>query len=657
MPGRQKPFTVRTAGNPSLPGRKRAMDQRMNTMVPGPEKQNIRRDRDTMPYNKDQLKAIQHKDGPCLVLAGPGSGKTAVISGRARYLTETLKVPPENILVVTFTNAAANEMRNRYLQQAEEDKTAITFGTFHAVFYTILKQHLPKKPEVISEGESIRLLSDVFREHFREFQMDQELITGLLSEISSARNRGLYGNGYEPKEKRVDFEKAAALFEEKKRRAGKIDFEDMLLMTRELLRTDPEALKTWRKKYRYIMVDEFQDINPVQYEIIRLLAEPENNLFIVGDDDQSVYAFRGAEPSIMLDFPKDYRDCEIVSLSVNYRSSEEIVQRSQKLIRHNKNRYKKKMVPEKGSLYPVEKMKFTTESDECRYLAEAIEKEAKEGIPLHEIAVLTRTNAGMTPVVTALTEARIPFYSRDKVQNIYRHFIMKPVFGMINWAEGNRTRENFLKFMNCPNRYIRREDLRTPLVSLDQMRQMYAESRDRQYMEEKIEYLSYQLSLLQKLSIPYAMINFIRKFMEYDAYARTQAEERRIPEASLLSVLDEVQETAKAFKTVPEWYQHITDVTYDLEALSQRAPDMKKDHVMLSTFHSAKGLEYRSVYIPDVNESVIPHEKALSEEALEEERRMFYVAVTRASERLHLLSVEERYGKRVALSRYLKEMS
>jgi len=606
-------------------------------------------------FNEKQKAAISHDAGPCLVLAGPGSGKTTVITERAARLVREKVVPPESLLVITFTRAAAEEMRDRFLKLSGTRDTKVAFGTFHSVFYRILRESggAAGRAEVLREGEKLSILEEIFREHYREAEADSEYIRGLLSDISRAKNMG--ESLKEGPAERVPVREVEALYEKKKRGSGKIDFDDMLILTKKLLISQPEVLADWQKRFRYIMVDEFQDINRIQYDIVRLLAAPENNLFVVGDDDQSIYAFRGAGPEIMLNFPKDMRGTKQILLDTNYRSRTEIVKASLSLIGHNKSRYKKKLQAHSGEGGAVEARRFRNEAEEGESIARETERLMKHGVRPDHIAVLTRTNQGSAHILSAFTKAKIPFVTRDRTENFYRHFICRPVFAALNWTLGNHTRGNFLRFMNCPLRYIRREDLTSDPVDLGVLEQKYRAAGSRAYMADQVKYLSYQLDLMAMLKTPYAMVNFMRTYMEYDRYALTVAGEKGMEPGDLLAVLDELLAESRPFKSIEEWYTHIAAYTRDLEDAGKK--HHSENAVVVSTLHSAKGLQYTAVFIPDINEKVIPHEKSLSAAGVEEERRIFYVGMTRAAERLYLFSTAEKYGKKMEDSRFLKELS
>ncbi|MBQ6551623.1 MAG: ATP-dependent helicase [Lachnospiraceae bacterium] len=607
-----------------------------------------------MKLNETQAAAALHHEGPALVLAGPGTGKTAVITARVSALTEKYGVPPSEILVITFTRAAALEMESRYREQAEG--RGVTFGTFHSIFFRILRERYHYEAgDILREGARLRLLSEIVTRLYPNVPCEQGFLQELLSEISLVKNNGTDLAKYKSKNGRVHFQTVLARYDEAVRRSRKLDFDDMLVLTKRLLQTEPDVLREYQDKFRFIMVDEFQDINRLQYDVVRMLAEPERNLFIVGDDDQSIYEFRGAAPEIMLSFPKDYPGTKIFRLMRNYRSVPEIVRVSGNLIRHNRERYEKKLEPEKKASGKILYERVKTDKEESSAVLQAIREAVKAGVPYDDIAVLFRTNSGTTGILGAMTAAGIPFYTRDQIPNVYRHFSVKPLFGILNFAAGHTTRKNFLQFMNCPVRYFRREELTSENVDLKALKSMYARDPVRSFMVEKTEELERELSLLGRMKTPYAKINYFRIGMGYDEYLRETSGEKGLPADELLGILNEVQDSAREFTTLDEWYEFIAAYTRKLEDQENRG-GMMKDRVTVATYHASKGLEYHTVLLPDVNERVIPHEKALAEGKLEEERRLFYVAVTRAEKELRLYSVDERYGKKTEISRFLKEL-
>ena len=617
-----------------------------------------------MAFNAAQLKAISHTDGPCMVLAGPGSGKTTVITYRVRGLIRSGVAEPKHILVVTFTRAAANEMKERFLklcgndgEDGTERAEAVNFGTFHSVFFGMLRMHRKFSGDsLLTESEKIRLVEEVFRALHYDTENGRDVMISLLSEISSVKNNLLSAKEFTSAVPGISFQEVFALYEKKARSLGKIDFDDMMTETLRMLREEPKILEFWRDRFRYILVDEFQDINPLQYEIMRMLAAPRNNIFVVGDDDQSIYRFRGARPEIMLNFGKDYPRSERILLDVNYRSGKGIVTPATALIRHNRKRYEKKIRADRKEKGTVEIRRFPNEVEEARETAAEILKLREGKLPLHEIAVLYRTNSCARPVAEALMDAKIPFVSKDRMQNLFRHFVCGPVFAMLNWTRGDRTRGNFLKFMNCPVRFIRRDDLKHEMIDLEALKAQYVASQDRQWMAEKIAWLQYQLDFLARTRTPFAMVNYIRKSMEYDRHVTDDAEKRQSDPKELLGVLDELQASATPFETVADWYAHIADYTRELDRQDGARNVDLSNRVFLSTLHGAKGLEFDTVFILDVNEKILPHEKSSGQDAIEEERRMFYVGMTRAIRTLKIYSASEHYGKKTDPSRFLREL-
>lgn len=594
-----------------------------------------------------------------MVLAGPGSGKTAVITRRVLELTKQ-GVAPGNILVITFTKAAATEMQERYerLQQEEAGNAPsgrVNFGTFHAVFFKILKYAYHwDASNIIREEVSTQLLSDLIRKLDMEIEDEREFIDGIRSEISKIKSERIDINTYYsmncPEEQ---FQRIYLEYTNKMKQQRLIDFDDILLYTYELLTKRPEILKLWQDKYQYILIDEFQDINRIQYDIIRLLALPQNNLFIVGDDDQSIYQFRGARPEIMLNFPKDYPTAQQVLLNFNYRSQQEIVTAAGRLIGNNEKRFAKEILATKPAGAPVFTEKFPTQEEEGERIIELIRKYKARGIPYKEMAVLFRTNTQARRVMGKLLSYNIPFQMRDVVPNLFDHWIAKNIITYIKLAMGSRDRGLMLQIMNRPNRYLARETLQEPTVDFNKWKWLY---RDRDWMVERIDKLEYDLEVLAKTN-PYAAINYIRRGIGYDDYLQQYAEYRRMKPEDLLEIVTELQESARDFETFEEWFAYMEEYKRELERQKEQREQRNIDGVMLATMHSSKGLEYEVVILPDVNEGIIPYKRAVSPEELEEERRMYYVAMTRAKQYLHVFSVMRLHGKEMEMSRYVGEMS
>ncbi len=602
-------------------------------------------------YNEAQLTAVRHKEGPMLVLAGPGSGKTAVITGRTRELVRS-GVDPARILVVTFTRAAAAEMKTRFLKLEGKQSTPVTFGTFHGVFYGILKSVFSiGSDNILAEEDKLKLMRQITDHYYKSGEQEAELPANVIREIGMIKSRGLdlkhYYSGSLPQDA---FRKVYTAYEGWKAENRKIDFDDIMSKCLELLTKRKDILRKWQEKFTYILIDEFQDISPVQYRIIRMLALPENNLFIVGDDDQSIYRFRGASPEIMLGYPKDYPDAKTVTLNKNYRCTPQILTLAGNVISCNQKRFPKELTAVHPDGAPVVLGTFDHPGAEARHLAEELRRLFDSGIPWKEMAVLVRTNQGCRSAVEQLMAVQIPFSIGDTPPCLYDHWIARDLFAYFRLAAGSTARSDFLRIYNRPNRYISRDALSDRQISFELLYDYY---EDKDWMCDRIEQLETDLRVISRLS-PYGALQYIRNTVGYGEYLRDYALARKIKTEELFQIFDELSESARAYKTLADWEKHIQ--AYREQLQQQRSREKNPDSVMVSTLHASKGMEYDAVFILDINEGVIPYQKAVLDADLEEERRMFYVGMTRARKRLYLYNVRERHEKKMVPSRFLEEL-
>lgn len=611
-----------------------------------------------MAFHESQLRAIRHKDGPMMVLAGPGSGKTTVITHRVKYLVEKHGVEPGGILVITFTKAAALEMKQRFQKLMGGRTLPVSFGTFHAVFFSILKHaYRYDATNIVREEQRVQFIRELMDKLELDVEDEAEFIGSVLSEISAVKGDMINLDYYYSRNCSEEvFKKLYHGYEESLVRKNLLDFDDMLVMCYELFTQRGDILSAWQKKYRYILVDEFQDINRVQYEIVKMLALPENNLFIVGDDDQSIYRFRGAKPEIMLGFQQDYPQAKQTLLGINYRSTANIVETAGRLIAHNRTRFPKDIQAARGNGRPVVTAVWADAQAETRGIVEEIQDYVQMGYRYADIAVLYRTNMEPRLLMERLMEFNIPFQMRDALPNLYDHWITQDVLAYIRIAQDELAkhrrarRAEAIRIINRPKRFVSRDALEGQEISWDAVKSWY---QDKDWMVERIEQLEYDLKMIGKMA-PAAAVNYIRKAVGYDDYLREYAEYRRMKAEELLEVADQLQESAAGFKTMEAWFLHMEEYG---EQLKQQAARKERDMdcVSLMTMHSSKGLEFPIVYILDANERVTPHHKAVLDADLEEERRMFYVAMTRAKERLHVCYTKERYGKPQVRSRFIDE--
>ena len=614
-----------------------------------------------MKLNRGQDEAIKHGNGPCMVLAPPGSGKTLIVTERTRYLIEESGVRPDQILVITFTRYAAREMKERFERLTAGKNYPVTFGTFHSIFYGILKcAYGIGANNLMSEKESSVLLQEVLDqtniESTPEVEDEEELVRELLREVGMVKN-GLYHlKDFHSKYLTQDeFAEVFRSYEHQKKELKKFDFDDMLVQCYALFRKKPEILQGWQKRFQYILIDEFQDINRVQYEVIRMLAAPRYNLFVVGDDDQSIYGFRGAKPELMLYMKQEFPSLRTISLTVNYRSTEFITGAATRVILHNDTRFYKRVQSFRGRGQNVHVQEVLDEQEEAQYVTEEIQKKLDQGIKPGEIAVLFRAAVQARMISEILSEHRIPFEMRDYVTNFYRHFIVKDMMAYLQLAAGKRDRSLFLTICNRPLRYLARNSMENRQVNFEDLRKFYC---DKDWMLDIIDQFDVDVRMMKNMA-PYAAIQYIREKIGYDDFLKEYAEKHQISWKQLMDVMAELEERSKNFKSYDEWEIHIAKYTQELEEQQAKARKIKgerENKVQLMTIHSAKGLEFEDVFVIHANEGEIPHQKAEKKDEIEEERRLFYVALTRAKNNLCISYITQKNGNSIKPSRFVEEL-
>lgn len=614
-----------------------------------------------MKLNRGQDEAIKHGNGPCMVLAPPGSGKTLIVTERTRYLIEESGVRPDQILVITFTRYAAREMKERFERLTAGKNYPVTFGTFHSIFYGILKcAYGIGANNLMSEKESSVLLQEVLDqtdiESTPEVEDEEELVRELLREVGLVKNGLCHLKDFHSKYLTQDeFAEVFRSYEHQKKELKKFDFDDMLVQCYALFRKKPEILQGWQKRFQYILIDEFQDINRVQYEVIRMLAAPRYNLFVVGDDDQSIYGFRGAKPELMLYMKQEFPSLRTISLTVNYRSTEFITGAAARVILHNDTRFYKRVQSFRGRGQNVHVQEVLDEQEEAQYVTEEIQKKLDQGIKPGEIAVLFRAAVQARMISEILSEHRIPFEMRDYVTNFYRHFIVKDMMAYLQLAAGKRDRSLFLTICNRPLRYLARNSMENRQVNFEDLRKFYC---DKDWMLDIIDQFDVDVRMMKNMA-PYAAIQYIRKKIGYDDFLKEYAEKHQISWKQLMDVMAELEERSKNFKSYDEWEIHIAKYTQELEEQQAKARKIKgerENKVQLMTIHSAKGLEFEDVFVIHANEGEIPHQKAEKKDEIEEERRLFYVALTRAKNNLCISYITQKNGNSIKPSRFVEEL-
>lgn len=658
--------------------------------------------------NEAQLQAVTHGEGPALILAGPGSGKTTVIVKRILYLIQIQKIPPEEILVVTFTKEAALSMQKRFqtlcieMGQWQDPSTKesllamnetlpVNFGTFHSIFYHILlKSHYPAADKILSVAQKRDLMMAVLKEWTMQRNGHYEFETLKAQTGDYLAAVGFYKNTFDlekakcllPADGREDFPQMLQTYQHKCKMEGGLDFDDMVYECRELLTGDEVLREYWQNRFRYILVDEFQDINPMQYEVLKLLGQKHNNVFVVGDEDQAIYGFRGADPDCVRRFAQEYRARQLL-LNANYRSSSEIVALAEKVIAENKSRF----LQNKGTYAAGPNAKipksiwfgsFETRQEELAYLVEQLKQLTLESASKSAIGnsagnaveilagsttgntqkstakgkagttteptcgVLFRTNSAMQGLAVQLSKAGIPFVMKEKTNSPYEHFIFKDLCAYLKLAGGDYSREHFLRIMNRPLRYISRECAGEKSQINWSLLSGQTPNADREVQKLK-EHIARMRGMPLMLAVQY-----ICKAIGYETYLKLQKEAGEHLE-EWLEKLEFYKEDAKSYQTVWEWEQ--AQRMYESRLKDSGKPE--NNSITLMTVHASKGLEFDRVYIPDCNEKIYPHGSMPDQNTLEEERRIFYVAMTRAKKHLELLCTTGSKERPRLVSRFL----
>ena len=603
--------------------------------------------------NTAQQKAVCHETGPMLVLAGPGSGKTTVLLCRISRLLERGLAKPQEILALTFSKAAAEEMKSRF--ENLNGASGVSFGTFHSIFFRILRSRYGWNVEQIFQEEERR---SILRNSIEAEKWDipdlEEYISQFFSQLSLMNSELEQPNRFTPVGMPVEeFRKLYRAYEGYKERHEKLDFDDMLTQCYQLLREDVAVREYWQRKYKFILVDEFQDVNQAQFACLQILAEKHQNLFVVGDDDQSIYAFRGARPDFLLHFPTLYPAAKKVTLNTNYRSTERIVNLAERVIGNNEVRFVKNM---KGIGEAGDKVTFFLAEDaakEAAHIAEKIGRLLDEGVPLTEIAVIYRTNLQGGAFARELYKRGIPYDLRDNSGNVYEHWVAKDLLAYLLLAENEESDSALRRILNKPKRYIGKDLLaEAEAMPYTLLRSFFVCPSLKGWQEENLENLRIDLNQIRKRT-PYDALKYIRKVIGYDEYLEEFAAYRRTSAQVLQEIADEIMETAKDCADVRSFREQLERLSLQMKEQS-RKKGQKRNGVALMTMHGAKGLEFRAVFLPSLVEGIVPHEKGM--DTVAEERRLFYVAMTRASEKLCLSAILQRYEKERKPSRFLAEM-
>ena len=610
--------------------------------------------------NENQQKAVVHKEGPMLVLAGAGSGKTSVLTNRIAYLIED-GVSPANILAITFTNKAAREMKERVTKLIGADARYIQISTFHSFGLKILKENY----EFLGYDKNFIILDSddtvtVVKKLMKDLNMNPKYYNAreLRSKISSAKNELITPEKFKKQE--YD-EKIVTLYKKycQKLKAGNsVDFDDLLILPIKLFEISPSVLNSYQERYKYILIDEYQDTNEAQYVFSKMISKKYRNIFVVGDNDQAIYAFRGANYKNILNFEKDYPDCKTILLEENYRSTKTILNAANSVIKHNKLRKDKNLWSNNEEGDKIKYIKTDDEKSEGDYVVKEIKKITENGTSYDDIAILYRTNAQSRSIEEAMLKANIPyriigsfyFYNRKEIKDLlcYLRLINNPkddvsltrVINVPKRGIGNVTIANINARAEENNISMFEAITSGKELAFKQLIEELQASSENKTLTELVELVLEKSGLKKELSEEKTLENEIRLENLEEFKSITKNYENEFGEVSLDDFLNEIS--------------LVSDVTEHSEG---------NNKVSLMTVHSVKGLEYDYVFIIGMEEGIFPHYNSIMEgtnEAIEEERRLCYVAITRAKKKLWIINTKKRmlYGQTQvnAPSRFIDEI-
>ncbi|MBU5307309.1 ATP-dependent helicase [Clostridioides mangenotii] len=610
--------------------------------------------------NDEQKLAVQHVNGPCLVVAGPGSGKTRVISHRLINLVLNENISPKKVLAISFTKASSTEMKNRTISLSNDHRMSrISFGTFHSVFFRILRYFEGYDlNSLIDDKTKLMTIKNIMKTLNIEDADNNDVIGDVIKEISYVKNELMNPRDFKSNVVEIDdFEKLYNMYENIKYDINKIDFDDMLIKTYELLKRDINALNMVRDKYKFILVDEFQDINKVQFEVMKLICNPDNNIFVVGDEDQSIYGFRGARPDFLIEFEKYFGKSEKIVLDSNYRSYSEILEVSNKLIEKNKNRYEKVIISKLGSGGNVKYISAKDSDDEANIIINEIVRDVENRkANYNDYAIIYRNNIQSRAFVDILIDRRINFSVKDVPVTIYDHWACRDLISYLKIGIEKSSNEDWVRIINKPFRYISRDSINKVKNDEDFLFALINKCDLHKKQVETLEDLDIDMNYIKGLSPEYA-ISYIRETLDYDRYILDYCTNKKIKVKDIMNILIDFSDSAKNYKTTEEFLNHIEEVKLEIS----KKDKYDSNGIMLTTMHSAKGLEFKYVYIVGVDEKTIPYsdEKERDpvelEKHIEEERRLLYVGITRAKQNVCISYPTFKHNKKVQESMFIEE--
>lgn len=601
-----------------------------------------------MAFTKEQEKAISSQARAVLVVAGPGSGKTTVLTERLVYLLKNA-ADSGSCLLLSFTRASSKEMALRFRKRGLSGVSP-HFSTIHALCLSLLKEGRGVgKENLVNLYEKMDWISRYFLEQGIAREEVEELLPNYCNQISYFKSITEEERlAFLREEKNDNFLPLFQYYEMMRKKRSKLDFEDLLIEVLLELQKNTDLAELWKRRYTHILVDEFQDLSLIQYAILKGLAERGASLFVVGDEDQSIYGFRGASPDILFRFEKDFPFCEKIFLQDNFRSKEEIVELSSRLIGKNKERFRKNLLGRQGRGGRAKYYIVESTAEEGRLIAEHVETCLKEGCRPEEIAILFRSKNQIPALLPEFLEQNIPVVVYEEVNNVFQHFIGKDILAYLRLGMNPENGSDLIQILSKPYRGLRREKILHENAGLKDLLDSVKTGRE----HRAVAALEMQLRTLSKLS-PKEAVLFIRKEIGYEKYLEDFAKKKNRDFTEWWDGLEEITSMSENYPDLESFFRFITE--FNRKALEKRRSEEGKG-VRFMTYHSAKGLEFDEVFLPDCIEGVIPDGRAKKQGELEEERRSFYVALTRARKGIHIYVTKTRYSKKTVPSRFIPEL-
>ena len=586
--------------------------------------------------NKAQEEAIHTVNKQVLVIACPGSGKTTTLLRRIHYMVTEAGISAAQILMITFTKAAADEMNKRYVSMYG-DNPGVTFATIHSLCFSIVKKYGKKNVSVLSDIEIYNYFN--YRVKYLDQINDKDnFVADVILDISVMKNNMISLSDYEPActDNKELFASLYTGYEKYKEKESKVDFDDMLVMAKDILDNEPEVLLYLKNRYSYIQVDEYQDTNYIQRDIIYKLAGKEGNLAVVGDDDQSIYMFRGARPEIMLNFSKDYPECKVIHMSTNYRSLKEIIKTADHVVKHNSQRFAKDFYGAREEKGKVFFRNYLNNTSQLGGVLHKVRELLEQGVKPEQIAILYRTNKESMPFAEYFMREKIPFQCNERLKSKYHHWIFQDIQAYWKLSRGKKDKISFQRILNHPNRYFYGKAFHSVDPNLSSLKQAVWEQKGGVHWQlqkglENAETLFQHFKILNTFSKPEVFMNYLYKATGYNDYLKEYAKLRKLDVKELTVVWNNLLDEAKLYGSWDAWGRYIVAYNRQLQQANK-----SKDGITLSTMHRAKGLEWDYVFIINCVDGTIPHSNAMTPEEIEEERRLFYVGMTRAREELIL---------------------